>query len=100
MTFSWDFNTATLLAIAAQIIIFIVYLVKTNGKAVAAYELAEKAMDRAEEAHSAVAAAMAGTSLLREHVATEYIDRQDLRDMEKRLTDLIKEVGARVDKHK
>jgi len=46
MTFSWDFNTATLIAIVLNFVGVIVFLVRTDGKAKAAYDLAEKAQDR------------------------------------------------------
>lgn len=104
MTFSWDFNTATLIAIGIQVVALIVFLVRTHSKANAAQEAAEeakvaaeKAHKRADEAHLAVGVATAGLSLFREQVAANYVDREALREMEQRLTDAINRLGDRLD---
>jgi len=98
MTFSWDFNTATLIAIGVQVVIVIVYLVKTNGKATSAYELADKADKKADEAHEKLSIVQASLGLHREQVAKEYVDRDALREMEDRLMDALSELRKRVDK--
>lgn len=103
MTFTWDFNTATLVAIGVQIIIFIVYLVKTNGTAKealaaagAADERAGNAYARADEAHEKITLVHAALALHREHVAREYHDKEELRQMETRLGGLIRETETRL----
>lgn len=98
MTFSWDLNTATLIAIAVQIVFLIVYLVKTNGKAHAAYERAEKAEKLAAEAHEKVSLVQAGVAMLREQVAKDHPDHDMLGDMEARLTKEIHRLGDRLDR--
>jgi len=105
MTFSWDFNTATLTLIALQIIGFVVFVTRTHGRANGAYdkaeeacESAEKAHKRADEAHLAVAAYNAAHMLFREHVAQNYVDREALRETEQRLIDTINRIGDRIDK--
>lgn len=95
--FSWDFNTATLSLIVLQIIAFVVFIIRTHGRANGAYELAEKAHKRADEAHIAVGAYNAAHMLFREHVAAEYVDREALREMENRLTSAIDRLGDRLD---
>lgn len=50
--FSWDFNTATLSFIGLQIVLLIVFLVKTNGKASIAHDLATEAKKLANDAHT------------------------------------------------
>lgn len=97
MTFSFDWNLATLVAIGVQIIVFIGYLIKTNGKAHAAHELAEKANKRAEDAHMSIAAVNASLSMTREQVAREHPDHDALELMEKRLTEEIHRIGNRLD---
>ena len=98
MTFSWDLNTATLIAIGVQVVIVIVYLVKTNGKAISAYGLAAKAYKKADEAHEKISIVSASLGLHREQVAKEYIDRDALGEMEDRLMNAITELRKRVDK--
>lgn len=95
--FSWDFNTATLTAIGVQIVFLIVYLVKTNGRANAAFELADKALKRADEAHEKIVLANAGVSMLREKVAGEHPDHTALAAMEQRLIGEIHSLRDRLD---
>lgn len=95
--FSWDFNTATLTAIGVQIVVFIGYLIKTNGKAHAAHELAEKAQKRADEAHMSIAAVNASLSMTREQVAREHPGHDALGAMEERLTTEIHSIRERLD---
>lgn len=97
MTFSFDWNLATLSVIALQIIVFIAYLIKTNGKAHAAHELAEKAQKRADDAHTSIAAVNASLSMTREQVAREHPSHTALGAMEERLTDEIHRLGSRLD---
>ena len=94
---SWDLNTATLLAIGAQIVLVVVYLVKTNGKASAAYSLAKEAKADAKEAQIQAAAVMGNLSLLRETVAREHPNQDDLTNMENRLTVEIHRISDRLD---
>lgn len=97
-SFSWDFNTATLLAIGVQIVVVIVYLVKTNGKAAAAYQLAEEAKKDVKDLSIQIAATAGNLSLLREQVAREHPDHDALEAMEKRLTREIHRTIDRVDR--
>ena len=97
MTFSWDWNLATLIAIGVQIVFLIVYLVKTNGKAHSAYALAEDALERADKAHESIMVVNASMSLLREQVVRDHPSHFALSAMEKRLTEEIHRVGNRLD---
>lgn len=102
MTFSWDVNVVALVGlvttIVLQFIALVVFLVKTNGKAVSAYSLAQEARGHAEEAHDKITLLTASLSLLREHVAKEYADHEALGAMEKRLTNIIDRLSTRIDK--
>jgi len=98
MNFSWDFNTATLLGIGTQIVILIVFLVKTNGKANEALKCAEAAQVDIEKLATQVAALTGNLSLLREQVAREHPDHDALAAMEKRLTREIHRLADRLDK--
>ena len=98
MTFSWDFNTATLIAIGVQIVVFVVYLVKTNGTANSAFDLAKAAHRKATDAHEKISIVSASLALHREQVAKEYVDRDALREMEERIMDAIGDLRKRVDK--
>lgn len=97
MTFSWDFNTATLLAIGIQIVLLVAFLVKIHGKANAAFDMAEKALERADEAHEKIILTNASISLLREHVAREYPDNEALGKMEKRIIEEVHRINERID---
>lgn len=97
MTFSWDINTATLLAIGLQIVVLTIFLSKLNARANSAYELAEKAHRRADDAHTAVIAVSANIALLREQVARENPNHKALGDMEQRLTTEIHRITDRMD---
>lgn len=96
MTFTWGFNTATLVAIGVQIVIFIVYLVKTNGYAKDALRAAKSASERAEEAHEKIALVQAALALHREHVAREYHDKIELRQMEARIENSLQDMEKRL----
>lgn len=93
MTFTWDFNTATLLGILGQAVLLIVYLVKTANTAKAAMKRADEAHRHADGAHEKSAALSGLLALHREQVAREYVDKAALREMEGRLTDRIDRVG-------
>lgn len=97
MTFTWDFNTATLVAILAQAVLLIVFLVKTANTAKSAMQKAEEAEKHAESAHEKVAALHGIVSLHKEQVAREYIDKAALERMESRLTRSIEKIGERLD---
>lgn len=97
MIFPWDLNTATLLALLTNLVLLVVFAVKTQQRAHQAYERAEEAMKKAEDAHTAASAVNAGLGMLRQHVAENYSDRMALREMEQRLTELISTIGTRVD---
>lgn len=93
MTFTWDFNTATLLAIGFQVVLLVIFLVKTANTAKTAMQKAKEAFDYAEEAHTKIAAVTGNLALHREQVARDYVDRDDLRD----LKDMIEQLGRRID---
>lgn len=109
MTFSWDFNTATLLAIIVQAVVLLRYLFKTESrakraeeKAAEAHSHAEKAHNHAEEAHTKVAALSGQLQMHRELVAREYISKDDLKDIKdainylrKRIDELLSRWGER-----
>lgn len=121
VTFSWDLNTGTLIAILIQIIFVTVFLVRTGWKADSALEaaaearrlvvelqkkfadqqssldMAMEAKASAKEAHEKIEIQQVAFMMFREHVATEYVDRADLREMEKRLTEAINRLGDRFD---
>lgn len=98
MHFSWDFNTATLVLIVVQIVAFVVFIVRTHSVAQSASEMADKAHKRADDAHIAISAYHATLMLFKEHVASEYVDKSSLRDMEGRLVDAINRLGDRLDR--
>ena len=95
--FSWDVNVVAVSMLGVVIIVqgvsIIVYLVKTNGRAVSAHERADAAWNYAAEAHEKIALAVASISLVRE----QYVHDDDLRAMEARLTAAINKVGDRLD---
>lgn len=96
MQFTWDFNTATLVAILVQIVVTVSYMVKTNGTAKEALGIGKKALARADEAHEKIVVLGAALALHREHVASEYHDKAELRQMESRLAGLIKDTETRL----
>jgi hypothetical protein len=97
MSVSWDFNTATLTLIGLQVIGFVVFIVRTHNKAMEAHETAERAQKRADDAHLSVSAQAASLSLFREQVASNYVDREDLREIKRELIDAINKLGDRFD---
>lgn len=101
MILSWDVNVVAgiglLIVIGVQIVGIIVFLVKTNSKAKSAHEMAQKAQDRADDAHEKIAIHQSALSVFREEVARDYIDRVDLDKMEQRLTAAINRLGDRID---
>jgi len=94
MTFTWDFNTATLMAIAGQVVLLIVFLIKTANTAKTAMQRAKDANDLAEDAHTKIALLTGQLSLHREQVARDYVDRDDLREIK----DMIEGLQRRIDK--
>jgi hypothetical protein len=98
MTFSWDFNTATLLAIVTQAVLVIIGLVRSDNRSKSAKELATDAKKRADEAHDKIAMQGETHALFREQVAREYVSREALREMEERLTHSIDGIRERLDK--
>lgn len=86
MTFTWDFNTATLMAIFLQAILLVVFLVKTANTA-------KIAMQRADDAHTKIAALSAQHTMHREMVAREYVDKEDLKE----IRDAINGLRVRID---
>lgn len=97
MTFTWDFNTATLLAIAAQVVVIIVFMVKTASTAKSAREEAKDAKKMASDAHEKIALMQGSLALHREQVAREYVDRDVLREMEERLSVSIHRLSDKID---
>lgn len=97
MNFSWDFNTATLLAIGTQIVVTVVYLVKTANAAKSAYDLAKEAKDLAIEALEKNAVLHGLLSLHREQVAREHPDKEALREMKTELLASINGLSKRID---
>jgi type II secretory pathway component PulK len=97
MTFSWDLNTATLLALLTNLVMLVVFAVRTHGKATSAVERATEAQKTADEAHVAIGVLSSSLAMFREHVAEKYVDKNSLREMEDRLTRAIEKVGERVD---
>ncbi len=94
MTFTWDFNTATLLAIVVQCVLVVVFMVRTANTAKSAMQKAEDANNNANDAHTKIAALFGEFALHREHIAREYVDRGDLRELKTtidRLSDRIDE---------
>lgn len=97
MNFSWDINTATLLAIGTQIVVTVVFLVKTANKAEAAGELAKEAKKIALEALEKNALLHSLLGLHREQVAKEYVDKETLREMEDRIAGSLNRLSDRID---
>lgn len=97
MTFEWDFDTATLLAFVTQIILLIVFMVKTSNTAKAALTAAQTATEEAAEAHDKIATLHGLLSLHREQVAREYVDKALLREMEARLSHSLEGLSDRID---
>ena len=98
MTFSWDFNTATLLGIVTQAVLLIIFLVRTDSRVKSATEIAREAKTLAASAHDKIAIASEAHALFREHVVGHYIDHEALQAMENRLAGSIKEIRDRLDK--
>lgn len=97
MTFTWDFNTATLLAIAGQIVLLVWFLARTANTAKAALAAAEAANRHATDAHDKIAALHGLLSLHREQVAREYVDKEFLREIETRLSTALDRLSDRID---
>ncbi len=97
MSVSWDFNTATLTLIGLQVLGFVVFIVRTHNRANEAHEAAEKAQKRAEDANLGVTVNSANLAMFREQVASDYVDRDALRDIKRELIDAINRLGDRVD---
>jgi hypothetical protein len=97
MQFTWDFNTATLLAIAGQIVLLIVFLVRTSNTAKSALLLAQDAIKIARDAHEKIGTLHGLLGLHREQVAREFVDKVALQDMEKRLSRSIENLSDRID---
>lgn len=97
MQFSWDFNTTALIALGGQIVLLIVSLVRTSGKANNAFSLAMEAKQDAKDVSVQVGALTGNIAMLREQVAREHPNRQALQDMEERLTTEIHRVSDRID---
>lgn len=97
MTFTWDFNTATLLAIATQIAMTIVFLVRTANTAKTAHAVARDAKKIGQDAHEKIALLQGMLHLHRETVAREFPDKESLREMEARLSKSIGRLSERID---
>lgn len=97
MTFTWDFNTATLLAIACQVVLIIVFMVRTANTAKSAMTLAKEAMTNANDAHKDIAVLHGLLSLHKETVAREFVDKEALREMKSELLDSINRLSDRID---
>ncbi len=97
MQFSWDFNTATLLAVGANFVFAVVFMVRSDGRARNAQAIAVEARKMASDAHDKIAALHGIVSLHKEQIARDYIDKEALRDMERRLSDDINRLGDRID---
>lgn len=69
-----------------------------KAKAEAAEAMAEDAKRDAENIQTQLAAHVGTFAMFREHIAKEYIDRDALESMEKRIMNGLKEIGMRVDK--
>lgn len=97
MSFQWDFNTATLLAFVSQIVLLIVFMVKTSNTAKSALTAAQAAAKRADEAHDRITTQHGLHSLLREEVARDYVDKRLMREMESRLSAALDRLSDRID---
>ena len=98
MTFSWDFNTATLLTIATEAVVVIIFLVRSDTRSKSAKDIASAAQKRADEAHDKISVQTSTHSLFREEVAREYVSHVSLQQMETRLTHSIDGIRQRLDK--
>ena len=115
MNIQWDLSPATILAIIIQVIGFTVFIVRADSKAAAAKEVAakaikeaeearqdaqgaaDKAYKRADEAHLSLGALNSNLSLFREQVASNYVDREAIREIKRELIDAINKLGDRMD---
>lgn len=97
LSFSWDLNTATLIALGANFALIVGYMVTTNSTAKAARAEAKEAKSDVEKLGTQVAAVSGNLALLREQVAREHPSHHELGDMEKRLTIEIHRVSDRID---
>jgi hypothetical protein len=95
--FSWDLNTGTLVAIGVQIVVIIVFMVRTANRAQTAYEAAIEARRVADDAHDKIAAVTGLLALHREQVAREFVDKDALREMKNDLMDSINHLSDRID---
>lgn len=93
--FNWEINPTTIVAVAIQTILFIVFMVRTHDRAKSASDRVEK-VER--EANIGFAAANAAISQLRQHIAEKYADKEALREMEGRITGAIAQLGVRLDR--
>lgn len=98
MTFSWDFNPATLLTIIATAVIVISFVLRSDARSKSAKELAREAKHRADEAHEKIAMVGSAHAVFREEVAREYVSHEALRQMETRLTHSIDGIRERLDR--
>lgn len=94
---SWDFNATAISFIIVNILVGLWSVFRTMAQAKSAYELADKANKRADEAHAAIILTNANISILREKIAGEYPDHGAIEAMEKRLIAEIHRVSDRLD---
>lgn len=97
ITFTWDFNPATLLSIGIAALAVIRFALKASEDAHSARRIAEVAQRRADTAHDAVQALQASLAAYREVQAERLVSREVLREVEERLTSSIDRLGDRLD---
>lgn len=97
MTFTWEINPATWLAIGASVIAIIRFWLKASDEAQRAMERAEEALKRADMAHESLIMLQGSFSAYREIQAKETVSRDVLIEVEARFMSAIDRLGDRID---
>lgn len=99
MTFNWEVNTITILAICGQSIAFIVFLIKTHFTAKASETSAVGAHERIDklstELNAAVAALTGAIALVRE----QFVHKEDLQRLETNIGRQFEALQKRLDSY-
>lgn len=97
LTFTWDINPATLLAIGAAAWAVVRFWLRSSDEAARALDKAVAALRRADDAHESLNILQAAMSAYRETQAERLVSREVLREVEDRLAGSIEKLGDRLD---
>jgi len=98
MAVNWDISPAFILTVIVNLVAVVAIVVRTEMKAASAHKEAEEASASAKEAHERIGIQSQALALYREQVAREYVSRDALGEMERRVTTSIDRLSDRLDK--